>query len=119
MSSEEYRTFYSEKDCKKQLGDDRVRDHCHVTACYRGAAHSKCNLDYKFKGRIPVVFHNRRGYDAHIIMQAIGKGKGRKLNCIPNNMEKYVSFSLGALDFIDSLQFLNTSLGKLVDNLAK
>ncbi|CAG2230513.1 unnamed protein product [Mytilus edulis] len=52
-------------------------------------------------------------------MQAIGKVEGKKLNCIANNMEKYISFSLGCMDFIDSLQFMSSSLQKLVENLAK
>lgn len=42
-----------------------------------------------------------------------------QLKCIPNNMEKYISFSVGELRFIDFLQFLNTSLENLVDNLKK
>ena len=51
-------------------------------------------------------------------MSAIGSFKNKKLTCIPNNMEKYISFSMGNLRFIDSLQFLNASLEKLVSNLA-
>ncbi|CAG2208278.1 unnamed protein product [Mytilus edulis] len=105
--------------CKKELADIKVRDHCHVTGKFRGAAHNDCNINYKFTGRIPVVFHNLRGYDSHLIMQAIGKVEGKQLNCIANNMEKYISFSLGCMDFIDSLQFMSSSLQKLVENLAK
>ncbi|CAG2200908.1 unnamed protein product [Mytilus edulis] len=105
--------------CKKELADIRVRDHCHVTGKFRGAAHNDCNINYKFTGRIPVVFHNLRGYDSHLIIQAIGKVEGKQLNCIANNMEKYISFSLGCMDFIDSLQFMSSSLQKLVENLAK
>ncbi|VDI40534.1 Hypothetical predicted protein [Mytilus galloprovincialis] len=52
-------------------------------------------------------------------MQAIGKVEGKKLNCIANNMEKYISFSLGCMDFIDSLQFMSSSLQRLVENLSK
>lgn len=35
--------------CEKPLFDDdnKVRDHCHLTGAYRGAAHSICNLNYK------------------------------------------------------------------------
>ena len=51
-------------------------------------------------------------------MSAIGSFKNKKLTCIPNNMEKYVLFSMGNLRFIDSFQFLNASLKKLVSNLA-
>ena len=105
--------------CGEALFTDRVRDHCHLTGKYRGAAHSDCNLNYKFSNRIPVVLHNLRGYDSHLIMQGLGKLKGVPITCIPNNTEKYISFTVGDLVFIDSLQFMNASLEKLVSNLAK
>ena len=105
--------------CGEALFTDRVRDHCHLTGRYRGAAHSDCNLNYKFSNRIPVVLHNLRGYDSHLIMQGLGKLKGVPITCIPNNTEKYISFTVGDLVFIDSLQFMNVSLEKLVSNLAK
>ena len=49
--------------------DVRVRDHCHITGKYRGSAHQKCNINYKLTEKIPVIFHNLRGYDSHLIMQ--------------------------------------------------
>ena len=40
------------------------------------------------------------------------------INAIPNNMEKYMAFILGNhLTFIDSFQFMSSSLDKLVSNL--
>ncbi|KAL9951227.1 hypothetical protein ACROYT_G043851 [Oculina patagonica] len=106
--------------CDEELhGTDRTRDHCHLTGKYRGAAHFSCNLNFKFSNRIPVVLYNLRGYDSHLIMQGLGKLKGVPITCIPNNSEKYISFSVGDLVFIDSLQFMNASLEKLVSNLAK
>ena len=74
---------------------------------------SNCDSDPKTT-TTPVVFHNLRGYDSHLLMQAISKVEGR-MSCIPNNTEKYISFSLGQLRFIDSAQFLQASLSKLVD----
>ena len=85
------------------------------------------------KIRVPVIFHNLRGYDSHLIMQQIGKiakdksyvdkngeRKNLKINAIPNNMERYMAFTLGNnLTFIDSLQFMSSSLDKLVSNLRK
>ena len=105
--------------CRFELGADRVRDHCHLTGKFRGAAHNECNLNYSFTGRIPVVLHNLSGYDSHLNMQGLGKLKNKTINCIPNNAEKYISFSIDNLDFIDSLQFMNASLDKLVSNLSK
>ncbi|CAB3981335.1 Gastrula zinc finger [Paramuricea clavata] len=104
--------------CGNDLGEDRVRDHDHVTGMYRGAAHNICNLKYRITWKVPVVFHNLRGYDSHLIMQEIGKFK-MNVNVIPNNMEKYISFSLGKnLVFIDSIQFMASSLEALVSNLS-
>ena len=116
--------------------DVRVRDHCHITGKFRGSAHQECNLKLRIKPediKIPVIFHNLRGYDSHFIMQQIGEiakkhaytnKKGEKqdlnINAIPNNMEKYMAFMLGNhLTFIDSFQFMSSSLDKLVENITK
>ena len=116
--------------------DVRVRDHCHITGIFRGSAHQECNLKLRIKPenlKIPVIFHNLRGYDSHFIMHQIGEiakkhaftnKKGEKqdlnINAIPNNMEKYMAFMLGNhLTFIDSFQFMSSSLDKLVSNLPK
>ena len=114
--------------------DIRVRDHCHITGKFRGSAHQDCNLKLRInpnKIKIPVFFHNLKGYDSHFIMQQIGEiakkhsytnARGEEchmsINCIPNNMEKYMAFMLGNhLTFLDSFQFMNFSLAKLVENL--
>ena len=109
--------------CDQQYtdADTRVRDHCHVTGKYRGSAHQDCNLKLRLDPnnvKIPVLFHNLGGYDAHFIMQAIGKEKKLDINCIPNNMEQYMAFMLGKhLVFLDSFQFMASSLDRLADNL--
>ena len=113
---ESHRTASRCHVCDGLLKGDSVKDHCHITGKYRGAAHSACNLKLRLSPKtttIPVVFHNLRGYDSHLLMQAISKVEGR-VSCIPNNTEKYISFSLGQLRFIDSAQFLQASLDKLV-----
>ena len=116
--------------------DVPVRDHCHITGKFRGSAHQECNLKLRIKPenlKIPVIFHNLRGYDSHFIMQQISeiankyaykdkKGKEQPLtiNAIPSNMKKYMAFMLGNhLTFIDSFQFMSSSLDKLVSNLPK
>ena len=88
---------------------DAVRDHCHITGKFQGAAHNVCNQSY-FR-----INHNLRGYDAHHLMQEIA-AIDANLKCIPNNMEKYISFSLGKLRFIHSFQFLLSSLDSLVSS---
>ena len=121
--------------CKKKYHktDVRVRDHCHITGMYRGSSHQDCNLNFQISDKIPVIFYNLRGYDSHFIMQEIGEivkkhtytnKKGEKcqmnINAIRNNMERYMAFMLGNhLTFIDSLQFMSSSLEKLVSNLPK
>ena len=96
----------------------KVRDHNHATGAYRGAAHSHCNIQKKRSYHIPVFFHNLRGYDGHLIMQGIHRYADEKsIRVIPNNMEKYVSFQLGNIRFLDSLQFLGP--GSSIDRLAK
>ena len=96
-----------------------MRDHDHLTGEYRGAAHSSCNLQYRInpdKVKIPCIIHNLKGYDAHLILSAIKPHHG-EVKCIPNNMEKYTSFTVGGVTFIDSCQFMQSSLDQLVSNL--
>ena len=53
------------------LVDEKVRDHCHISGEYRGAAHLNCNTNLKISKKVPVIFHNLRGYDSHLIIQKI------------------------------------------------
>ena len=107
---------YKYKPC-----DIKVRDHCHITGKYRGSAHHKCNINYKLTEKMPVIFHNLHGYDSHFIMQEIGKfssSADRKINVIPNNIERYMSFILGNhLVFLDSFQFMSRDLDYLTSCL--
>ena len=141
MTDNDELSFKLEEKChicnKKYTDKDiRIRDHCHITGKYRGSAHQECNLKLRIdpdKIKIPVIFHNLRGYDSHFIMHEIGaivknhKHKNSKgfntemtINVIPNNMEKYMSIMLGNhLVFLDSFQFMSSSLEKLVGNLQK
>ena len=103
----------------------RVRHHDHITGNYIGPAHNNCNLKLRLcpgKIKIPVVFHNLRGYDSHLIISAVGATTieddlDKTIHCIPNNMEKYMTFSIGQLQFIDSYQFMADSLDNLSRNL--
>ena len=114
----------------------KVRDHCHYSGFYRGAAHSSCNLQYKIPNYIPVVFHNLAGYDAHLFIKELSKHK-TGMNVITENTEDYISFSIKVevdkyidkdgnervkemeLRFIDSIKFMCSSLDSVVNNLAK
>ena len=138
LTKEEQKMFYKAKTChicKEELLDDRVRDHCHFTGKYRGAAHNTCNLKCKKPRVLPVIFHNLQGYDAHLFIKQLARLPG-ELNCIPSTEEKYISFSKNIkvdeykclktgkmipinfeIRFIDSFKFLQTSLPDLVSNL--
>ena len=100
-------------------GDVNVRYHCHISGKYRGSGHRDCNINVKLNHKIPVVFHNLKNYDSHLIMQELAKFN-LKIYVIPNGLEKNTSFNLNnKLSFIDSFQFLISSLDNLVKNLEK
>ena len=64
--------------CANPLEDDKVRDHCHITGNYRGVAHNECNLMYRISKtgwNLPVVIHNLKGYDGHLIVKAVNSGR--------------------------------------------
>ena len=114
----------------------KVRDHCHYSGIYRGAAHSLCNLQYKIPSYIPVIFHNLSGYDAHMFIKELANC-GSKMGVIAKNKEDYITFSISVevnkyidkngeekskeveLRFIDSFKFMSSSLDSLINNLAR
>ena len=106
--------------CKKLIDNDeeKVRDHSHVTGKFRGAAHRNCNTNFQLTKKVPVIFHNSKAYDSHLIFHELDKFDV-KINVIPNGLEKYMAFFLNKnLAFIESMQFMNSSLDKLVKNLS-
>ena len=97
--------------------EKKGRDHCHVTGKYRGAAHWSCNINLKLSKKIPIIFYNLRGYDSHLIIKEITKSD-IKVSVLQNGLEKYMAFTINrSLVFIDSIQFMNSSLDTLVKNL--
>ena len=72
----------------------KVRDHCHFTGKYRGAAHSKCNMNYKIAKDIPIVFHNLSSYDGHPIIKELANKFYGEYECLGENTEKYITFSV-------------------------
>ena len=93
-------------------------DHC--TQTYIGAIHQKCQEERKRRFRIPVFFHNFRGYDAHLIIWGLSVKKGAKVNIIGQGMEKYLVLQWSDhIEFKDSYQFINSSLATQTQNLLK
>ena len=116
--------------CRKEFGEDtRVRDHCHFTGKFRGAAHGLCNLKFQRPKFTPVFFHNLQNYDAHLFVRALGLvDEVLSIKWIPNNEEKYISFSFKfelegggkhEIRFLDSFKFLKDALSELVKALPK
>ena len=94
---------------------------------YRGAAHSKFNLNYKRVKEIPVLFHNGSIYDYHFIIKYLVREFEGNLECLDENTEKYISFTVPFNDeetkyrirISDSFRFMQDSLSNLVDNLSE
>ena len=124
--------------CKKEFNNNdkkqlKVRDHCHYTGKYRGAAHNIFNLRYKVPKEIPVVFHSGSTYDYHFIIKELIKEFEGNFDCLGENTEKYITFSVPLkrkidnkvleinykIKFIDSFRFMSSSLSKLADNLSE
>lgn len=113
--------------CKLTISklDTKVRDHCHLTGNYRGAAHQACNLNYKNTFNIPVVFHNLSNYDSHLFIKELANLEGEQVFLLPLNDEKYISFSKKIqnskikLKFIDSFRFLDSSIEELASHLTE
>ena len=124
--------------CKKEFDtidkkNYKVRDHCHYTGKYRDAAHNVCNLRYKLPKEIPLVFHNGSTYDYHFIIKELVKEFEGNFDCLGENTEKYITFSVPLkkkienknieitykIKFIDSFRFMSSSLSKLADNLSE
>ena len=124
--------------CKKEFNtidkkNYKVRDHCHYTGKYRGAAHNICNLRYKVPKEMPIVFHNGSTNDYHFVIKELIKEFEGNFDCLQENTEKYITFSVPLkkkienknveitykIKFIDSFRFMSSSLSKLVDNFSE
>ena len=110
MSEEEY-LFQQSNNCWI------CRDHCHVAGKLRGAAHQSCNINFQLTKRILVIFHNLRSYESHLI--SVLHEFDLKISVIQNRLAKKKAFFLNKnFVLIDSMQFMNSSLDKLVKNLS-
>ena len=91
MSEEEEHLFQESNSCwicEKLIDNDaeKVRDHCHVTGNFRGAAHWSCNINLQLTKKCLIIFHNLRGYDSHLIFYEFNKFDV-KIIVIPNGLE--------------------------------
>ena len=122
--------FCTDEDDENYKNRKMVKDHCHYTGKFREAAHSKCNLNYKVRKNIPIIIHNA-SYDTHFTINQLAEEFKGELDCIGENMEKYITFSVPIkkkcddnktithkLMFIDSFRFMNFPLSDIADNLS-
>ena len=147
LTKEEKRAHCIQKRCyicKKKFRTDnnnkkyhKVKDHCHYTGKYRGVAHDICNLRYKTRKEILVVFHNGSTYVYHFIIKELAEEFEGEFECLGENKEKYITFSVPIkkeitktnqdgndkiikisykIKFIDSFIFMSSSLLNLVEN---
>ena len=96
--------------------DTIVTDHDHVTGLYRGRCHSRCNAAFtdKKSQKIPVYFHNLKGYDGNHILQGIANLRGDlkhpvvELGCIAKSMERFTCLDVNRkVRFLDTMAFLH------------
>ena len=110
----------------------KVREHCHFTGKFRGAAHSICNLHYQVHQEIPVKIHNGSKYDYHFIIKELAEEFKGEFECLGEITEKYISFSVlikkehnngetitYKIKFIDNCRFMPSKLSDLFDNLSE
>lgn len=99
-------------------GKRKVKDHCHYSGEFLGAAHSDCNWKRTVNRNIPIFIHNFQNYDSQFIMQGL-KYNDSSVAGIPYNMEKFRTLNIGRVTFVDSLQLLPASIDVLVNNLTQ
>ena len=120
MASQDEEIYHNSHICwiyKQELNMDKVKDHCHVTGKFRGAAHNKCNINLRLPKKLPIIFHNLQGCDGHMIFKELNNSN-IDVVVIPKGINKYMSIIANRhITFIDSLQFYNSSLDTLASNL--
>ena len=123
---------YDKNEKKKFKLYKKVRDHCHYARKFRGAAHSICNLRYKVPQEISVKIHNGPKYDYHFIIRELAEEFKGQFECLGENTEKYITFSVPIkkehdsdktitykIKFIDTCRFMQSKLSDLVDSLSE
>jgi hypothetical protein len=104
--------------CGSEFKKDKNKFFCVETKKYLGAIHNNCSYHLNYKeSYIPIILHNSKGYDSHLLLNAIAELKLKEqLTCIPLSNEKFLSFQIGTkLKIIDSCSFLAYSLDSLIE----
>ena len=124
---------YDKNEKKKFELYQKVRDNCHYTGKFRGAAHSICNLRYKVSQEIPVKINNGSEYDYHFLIKELAEEFKGQFECLEENTEEYITFSVPIkkeqhdngktitykIKFSGSFRFMQNKLLDLVDSLSE
>ena len=103
--------------CKKELDTDKVRDYSKATDKFRGASLSKCSINLSLPKKLPIIFHNLRGQDGHLIFKELNNFNV-DIEVISKSVDKYMSIIVNrSTTFIDSLQFFKGSVDPVTSNL--
>ena len=118
MTTQDGQIYNNSQICwiwKEDLNTNKVRDHCHITGKFIGAAHNQCNLKLKIPKKLRIIFHNLEGYDGHIIFKELNNFDVT-IDVIPKAIEKYMSIIVNR-NIIDSNELYKGSLDTLASNL--
>ena len=124
---------YEKNEKNKFTLYQKVRDHCHYTRKFSGAAHIICNLRFKVQREIPVITHNGSKYVDHFIIKVLAEEFKGQFECLGEITEKYITLSVPIkkendddgktitykIKFIDSCRFMQSKLSDLVNNLSE
>ncbi|XP_015781366.1 uncharacterized protein LOC107359396 [Tetranychus urticae] len=129
LSLEEENIFKNSENCifcNKLIKDNniKVRDHCHITGKFRGAAHRNCNINAKISKEIPVYLHNGSKYDFKLFTKKLYARKDiNKLDIIPSTEETFFCISAKKsgqytkVVFKDTIRHTGETLEKMAGNL--
>jgi len=111
--------------CEQPFTSDnyKVHHHCHITGKYIAPVCNNCNLQLKHRKHndkyfIPLFMHNARSYDSHFIIKNF-HDPNAKVRVIRTNTEKFLAVQIDNIRFLDSFQFLSSSLDNLVSTMAR
>ena len=123
FTTEDKKLFDEAKNChicKRYIkcSKDKVRDHCHATGRFIGAAHNICNLNRKEKPIMKIFAHNFSGYDSHLIIEKLDNASVKNISVIPKSGEKFMAVEINnTFTLCDSMSFLTGSLDSLSASL--
>jgi len=107
--------------CRKTFDETvaKCRDHCHFSGKYLGAACQPCNLRRRRPNTLKIFIHNASKYDMHFIIKSIPefRQKIEYIGVLPYNGENFRTLRLNSFEIMDSLAFLQASLGQLAADL--